>query len=138
MKLGYCPDISKPDAEFPPRDAHDTLLLSMTTAAVALGDTLPGSSMFQTAEGVVRDTHIVDEVALGFPTIIEVVLILAAAFPSFETTSEEIRHANHFIWGATREVAELFTSVFITMWPALTTLEEMGLKSDITEPFQML
>ncbi len=108
VKLGYRPDISKPGTELSLRGAHNILFLLMIIIAVVLGGTLPGNPMFQTAEGTVRGIHIVGEVVLGFPTIIEIVLILAAAFLSFKTTPEEIRRTNHFTWGAIQEVAELF------------------------------
>ena len=84
-----------------------------------------------------RGLHIIGEVTLGFPTIIEIALILAAAFLSFKTTPDEIRRANHFTWGAIQEVAELFIGIFITMQPALMILKEMGPKLGLTEPFQM-
>lgn len=137
VKLGYRPDISKPGTELSLRGAHNILFLLMIIVAVVLGGTLPGNPMFQTAEGTVRGIHIVGEVVLGFPTIIEIVLILAAAFLSFKTTPEEIRRTNHFTWGAIQEVAELFIGIFITMQPALIILKEMGPKLGITEPFQM-
>ena len=137
VRRGYRPDISKPGTELSLRGAHNIIFLLMIIVAVVLGGTLPSNPMFRTAEGTVRGLHIIGEVTLGFPTIIEIVLILAAAFLSFKTTPEEIRRANHFTWGAIQEVAELFIGIFITMQPALMILKEMGPKLGLTEPFQM-
>ena len=137
VRRGYRPDISKPGTELSLRGAHNIIFLLMIIIAVVLGGTLPSNPMFQTAEGTVRGLHIIGEVTLGFPTIIEIALILAAAFLSFKTTPDEIRRANHFTWGAIQEVAELFIGIFITMQPALMILKEMGPKLGLTEPFQM-
>ena len=72
-----------------------------------------------------------------YPALIEVVIILLAAFLSFKTTDAEIRRKNHFTWGAIREVAVLFIGIFITMQPALMILKAKGAELGITEPFQM-
>lgn len=89
----------------------------MIVGAVILSGTLPGMSAFQNADGTVKGLHILGEVTLGFPSIIEVVIILLAAFLSFKTTNEEVRIRNHFTWGAIQEVAVLFIGIFITMQP---------------------
>ena len=74
---------------------------------------------------------------LTYPALIEVVIILLAAFLSFKTTDAEIRRKNHFTWGAIREVTVLFIGIFITMQPALMILKAKGAELGITEPFQM-
>ena len=74
---------------------------------------------------------------LTWPALIEIVLILAAAFLSFKTTSPEIRRKNHFTWGAIEEVAVLFVGIFITMQPALMILKTMGSQLGITKPLEM-
>ena len=98
---------------------------------------LPGMPAFQDAAGNVKGIHIFGEVTLSFPSIIEIVLILAAAFLSFKTTDKRIRVRNHFTWGAIKEVAVLFIGIFITMQPALMLLKAVGPNLGITEPYQM-
>ena len=77
------------------------------------------------------------EVTLTFPALIEIVIILLAAFLSFKTTDKQIRIRNHFTWGAIKEVAVLFIGIFITMQPALMLLKAVGPNLGITEPYQM-
>ena len=109
----------------------------MIVAAVILSGVLPGMSAFQDAAGNVRGIHIFGEVTLTFPAMIEIVLILLAAWFSFKTTKSEIRRRNHFTWGAIKEVAVLFIGIFITMQPALMLLKAVGPELGVTEPFQM-
>ncbi len=92
---------------------------------------------FQDKAGHVRGIPVYGEVVLGFPAVIEIFLILLAAFLSFKTTDVQIRRKNHFTWGAIREVAVLFVGIFITMQPALMLLKTMGASLGLTEPFQM-
>ena len=92
--------------------------------------------MFQDAAGNVRGIHF-GEVVLGFPSIIEVAIILLAAFLSFKTTKAEIRTKNHFTWGAIKEVAVLFIGIFITMQPALMLLKSMGPELGLSKPVEM-
>ena len=80
---------------------------------------LPGMSAFQDAAGNVRGIRLYGEVTLTLPALIEIVIILLAAFLSFKTTDSSIRTKNHFTWGAIKEVAVLFIGIFITMQPAL-------------------
>lgn len=134
---GLKPDISKPGTEIRIRGAHNLIFLVMIVAAVILSGTLPGMAAFQDAAGNVRGIHIFGEVTLGYPAVIEIALILLAAWLSFKTTDVSIRRENHFTWGAIREVAVLFVGIFITMQPALMLLKANGPKLGITEPFQM-
>lgn len=134
---GLKPDISKPGTEVKIRGAHNLLFLCMIVAAVILSGTLPGIAAFQDAEGMVRGLRLYGEVTLGYPALIEIAIILLAAFLSFRTTNVEIRRENHFTWGAIREVAVLFVGIFITMQPALMILRANGANLGITEPYQM-
>jgi Na+/H+ antiporter NhaD/arsenite permease-like protein len=109
----------------------------MIVAAVVLSGVLPTLPAFQDAEGAVRGIHIYEEVTFTFPAMIEVAIILLAAFLSFKTTNKEIRVKNHFTWGAIQEVAVLFIGIFITMQPALMILTEKGASLGITKPYQM-
>lgn len=134
---GRKPDISKPGTEFSIDGLHNIVFLVMIVAAVILSGVLPGMSAFQDAAGNVRGIHILGEVTLTFPAMIEIVLILLAAWLSFKTTKSEIRRRNHFTWGAIKEVAVLFIGIFITMQPALMLLKAVGPELGVTEPFQM-
>lgn len=134
---GRKPDITRPGTTLKIDGLHNIIYLVMIVAAVILSGTLPGLSAFQDAEGNVLGIRVFREVMLSFPSIIEIVIILAAAFLSFRTTKPEIRTRNHFTWGAIKEVAVLFIGIFITMQPALMLLKSMGPKLGLTEPFQM-
>ena len=137
VAAGLKPDISKPGTEVKLKGAHNLLFLVMIVAAVILSGTLPGMPMFQDAEGNVLGIRIFGEVVLGWPSVIEIAIILAAAWLSFKTTNVSIRRENHFTWSAIREVAVLFVGIFITMQPALMLLQANGSELGITEPFQM-
>jgi len=134
---GLKPDISKPGTEVHILGLHNLIFLAMIVAAVILSGTLPGMAAFQDAEGAVRGIHLFGEVTLTYPALIEVVIILVAAFLSFKTTSVEIRRKNHFTWGAIQEVAVLFVGIFITMQPALMLLKSMGPELGLSKPLEM-
>ncbi len=137
IAIGLKPDISKPGTEVKLRGKHNLIFLIAIVAAVILSGTLPGLPAFQDADGHVKGIRILGEVVLSYPSIIEIVIILAAAFLSFKTTGAEIRRENHFTWGAIQEVAVLFIGIFITMQPALMLLKANGANLGITEPFEM-
>ncbi|MDO5417905.1 MAG: sodium:proton antiporter [Lachnospiraceae bacterium] len=134
---GHKPDISKPGTEIKLSGLHNLIFVVMIVAAVILSGTLPSLPAFLNAEGHVRGIHLFGEVTLTYPAVIEIAIILLAAFLSFRTTDKEIRRKNHFTWGAIREVAVLFVGIFITMQPALMILKAKGAGLGITEPFQM-
>ena len=134
---GRKPDISKPGTEFRIDGLHNIVFLVMIVAAVILSGVLPGMPVFQDAAGNARGIHIFGEVSLSYPSLIEIALILLAAFLSFKTTDKEVRVKNHFTWGAIKEVAVLFIGIFITMQPALMLLKAVGPNLGITEPYQM-
>lgn len=137
ISCGLRPDISKPGTEVKIEGLHNLIFIAMIVAAVVLSGVLPGMPAFQDAEGMVKGIHILGEVKLSYPAIIEIVIILTAALLSFKTTNPSIRRANHFTWGAIEEVAVLFIGIFITMQPALMLLQANGANLGITEPYQM-
>ena len=77
------------------------------------------------------------EVTFNHVSILEIILILLAAYLSFRTTNKSVRDANEFGWDPIVEVAVLFIGIFITMVPALSLLKEVGPNLGLTEPFQM-
>ena len=131
---GRKPDIRKPGTQFRLDGLHNIIFLVMIVGAVILSGVLPGMSAFQDAAGNVRGIHLFGEVTLTFPALIEIVIILLAAFLSFKTTDKQIRIRNHFTWGAIQEVAVLFIGIFITMQPALMLLKAVGPNLGVTEP----
>lgn len=134
---GRKPDISKPGTEFRIDGLHNIVFLLMIVGAVIVSGVLPGMPAFQDAAGNVRGIHIFGEVTLSFPALIEIAVILLAAWLSFRTTKQEIRRRNHFTWGAIKEVAVLFIGIFITMQPALMLLKSVGPELGLTEPSQL-
>ena len=135
--LGRKPDISRPGTMFRIDGLHNIIFLLMIVAAVILSGVLPTLPAFQDAAGNVLGLHIYGEVTLSFPAMIEIVLILLAAFLSFKTTDKEVRIRNHFTWGAIQEVAVLFIGIFITMQPALMLLKAVGPTLGISQPYQL-
>lgn len=133
---GRKPDISKPGTEIRINGLHNLIFLVMIVAAVILSGTLPNMPVFQNAEGEVLGIHIFGEVVLSIPALIEIVIILVAAFLSFKTTNVSVRKANHFTWGAIKEVAVLFIGIFITMQPALMILKQYGPSLGVDTPFE--
>ena len=134
---GLKPDISKPGTNFHIDGLHNLIFVAMIVGAVILSGVLPGLSAFRNADGTEKGIHILGEVTLGFPALIEIGIILLAAFLSFKTTDSNIRIRNHFTWGAIEEVAVLFIGIFITMQPALMILKAKGADLGLTEPMQM-
>ena len=134
---GLKPDLSRPGTNFHIDGLHNLIFVAMIVGAVILSGVLPGMEAFQNADGTVKGIHILGEVTLGYPSLIEIFIILLAAFLSFRTTNANIRVRNHFTWGAIQEVAVLFIGIFITMQPALMLLKAKGADLGITEPYQM-
>ena len=134
---GRKPDISKPYTEFRIDGMHNLLFIVMIVVAVILSGLLPTTAAFQDAAGNVRGIHLLGEVVFTYPAMIEIALILLAAFLSFRTTRKSIRKRNHFTWGPIREVAVLFIGIFITMQPALMLLKTVGPSLGISQPWQM-
>lgn len=134
---GLKPDISRPGTNFHIDGLHNLIFVAMIVGAVILSGVLPGMEAFQNADGTVKGIHLLGEVTLGYPSLIEIFIILLAAFLSFRTTNANIRVRNHFTWGAIQEVAVLFIGIFITMQPALMLLKAKGADLGITEPYQM-
>lgn len=137
ISQGCKPDISKPGTEIKLIGLHNLIFLVMIVAAVILSGVLPGMAAFQTAEGAVRGIHLFGDVTLTYPAMIEMAVILLAAWLSFKTTKQEVRRKNHFTWGAIKEVAVLFIGIFITMQPALMILKANGASLGLTQPWQL-
>ena len=134
---GRKPDIREPGTHFKIVGLHNLIYVAMIVGAVILSGTLPGMSAFQNADGSVISIPIFRSVRLAVPTLIEIIIILVAAFLSFKTTKSDVRTKNHFTWGAIEEVAVLFIGIFITMQPALMILKSKGAELGLTKPLEM-
>ena len=119
---GRKPDIREPGTHYKIVGLHNLIYVAMIVGAVILSGTLPGMSAFQNADGSVISIPIFRSVRLAVPTLIEIIIILVAAFLSFKTTKSDVRTKIHFTWGAIEVVAVLFIGIFITMQPALMLL----------------
>lgn len=137
IAIGRKPDISHPGTQVRVRGLHNLLFLVMIVAAVILSGTLPNLPMFQDAQGQVLGVPVFGHVRLTVPAMIEIAIILLAAWLSFRTTDVSVRRENHFTWGAIKEVAVLFIGIFITMQPALMILKACGGSLGLDTPVQM-
>lgn len=137
IAAGMKPDISRPGTEVRIRGLHNLVFLAMIVAAVILSGTLPALPAFRTADGRVLGVTLPGGVELTLPSVIEMVIILAAALLSFRTTDGSVRKENHFTWGAIREVAVLFVGIFLTMQPALLLLQTHGASLGLKTPMEM-
>ena len=136
IAAGYMPEIKENEPLIRFEGLHNIIFI-VIVAAVILSGVLPDVPFFQNAAGEVISIPIFGEVKLAITSLIEVVMILLAAFLSFKTTNAEIRKKNHFTWGAIQEVAVLFIGIFITMQPALMILKSAGAELGLTHPSQM-
>jgi Na+/H+ antiporter NhaD/arsenite permease-like protein len=134
---GREPNIRVPHTTLEVGGKHNVIFLVMIVAGVILSGTLPKLSMFQDAQGNALGIPLPAGVVFPWPSVIECVIILAAAFLSFKTTPKEVRRKNHFTWGAIKEVAVLFVGIFLTMQPALLLLKQLGPEMGINTPAQM-
>lgn len=137
LASGNMPEIKEGEPLIRIRGAQNFLYVLMIIVGVILSGVLPTLPLFQNADGSVIGIHIFGEVVLSIPSIIEIVIILLAAFLSFKTTDPENRKKNHFTWGAIEEVAVLFVGIFITMQPALMILKDAGASLGLNKPFEM-
>lgn len=128
---GHQPATREKAIELQVEGKHNIVFIAMIIMAVLLSGTLPNYPAF--AGGL----HIIGDVELSYAAIVEIVIILAAAFLSIKTTPKEVRIENQFTWGPIQEVAILFIGIFITMEPALLFLEANGASLGLTQPWQM-
>ncbi len=113
--------------------AHNFLFILLIIVAVILSGVLadvPGFYDPATGEATGLTFY---GVLLPWTTIVEVILILLAAFLSVKTTKKSIREHNEFNYDAIKEVAKLFTGIFLTMIPALAILRANGSSLGVTD-----
>lgn len=137
VAMGYRPDISERATKLKLDGGHNLLFFVMIVVGVVLSGVLPGMPAFQDGSGNVKGIRIMGDITLSWPDIIEIGIILLAAWLSFKTTDVSVRRSNHMTWGAIREVAVLFIGIFLTMQPALELLKSRGAELGLDTPAQM-
>ena len=75
-------------------------------------------------------------VVMPYNSIMQMCIILIAAFLSMKTTKKQTREDNSFTFAPIEEVAKLFIGIFLTMIPALALLKTHGGSLGIEEPWQ--
>lgn len=137
VAMGYRPDISERATKLKLDGGHNLLFFVMIVVGVVLSGVLPGMPAFQDGSGNVKGIRIMGDITLSWPDLIEIGIILLAAWLSFKTTDVSVRRSNHMTWGAIREVAVLFIGIFLTMQPALQLLQSRGAELGLETPAQM-
>ncbi len=116
---------------------HNLIFMAMIIGGVILNGVLPNFEAFaDQTTGEIYGLHVYEGVVVGYNSIIQMVIILIAAFLSWKTTKKVIRTDNSFTWFSIQEVATLFIGIFITMIPALALLKAHGSSLGLTEPYQ--
>lgn len=114
--------------------AHNILFIIMIVIGVIANGLLPREfSFFANGAGI----PVYDDIVFPYATLVEIIIILAAAYLSMKTTKKSTRELNEFTFGPIEEVAKLFIGIFITMIPALIILKAHGAELGLTEPWQM-
>ena len=116
--------------------AHNLIFIVMIVGSVILNGLLanvPG--FYDPATGNLTGISIA-HVVVPFNSLVQMAIILLAAFLSVKTTKREIREHNEFNYDAIKEVAKLFIGIFLTMIPALAILKANGSALGIEEPWQ--
>lgn len=114
--------------------AHNIIFIAMIIIGVIANGLLPKEfAFFADNAGI----PVYDEIVFPYATLVEVIIILAAAYLSMKTTKKATRERNEFTFAPIEEVAKLFIGIFITMIPALIILKAHGAELGITEPWQM-
>lgn len=132
-------DINGTGAKEPLRlgGAHNFIFLAMIVGAVILSGLLPGLEAFGNQQtGELYGLHVYEGVVVSYNSIIQMAIILIAAFLSMKTTRKSVREDNCFTWFSIKEVAILFVGIFITMIPALALLKAHGSELGLENPWQ--
>lgn len=116
---------------------HNLIFMGMIIGAVILNGILPNFAAFaDQVTGEIYGIHVFEGVVVGYNSILQMVIILTAAFLSMKTTKKIIRSDNCFTWACIKEVATLFIGIFITMIPALALLKANGSSLGVTNPLE--
>lgn len=128
---GHAPELTAEKTNVRIEGIHNIIFIVMIVIAVILSGVLSSLPLFE------KGVSLTENVYLSTASVIEVAIILLAAFLSMKTTKKEVRIENQFSWAAIQEVAILFIGIFITMEPALLFLEAHGASLGLQHPWQM-
>ena len=116
---------------------HNLIFLVMIVGSVILSGILSKTAAFaDPATGELYGITLYKHIVFPYTNLMQVSIILLAAFLSLKTTSKSIREDNKFTWGPIKEVAILFAGIFVTMIPALAILNARGSELGLTHPAQ--
>lgn len=114
--------------------AHNIIFIIMIVIGVVANGVLPKEfAFFANNAGI----PVYDEIVFPYATLVEVLIILVAAYLSMKTTKQETRALNEFTFAPIEEVAKLFIGIFITMIPALIILKAHGAELGLSQPWEM-
>ena len=133
---GRHPSDNQPAEKEPIRieGAHNIIFIIMIVIGVVANGVLPKEfAFFANNAGI----PIYDEIVFPYATLVEVLIILVAAYLSMKTTKKSTRALNEFTFAPIEEVAKLFIGIFITMIPALIILKAHGAELGLSQPWEM-
>lgn len=136
LAAGRSPQDNQPSEKEPIRveGAHNIVFIALIIAGVVANGVLPKEfALFANGAGI----PVYDEIVFPYATVVEIILILLAAYLSLKTTKAETRQLNEFTYAPIAEVAKLFIGIFVTMIPALIFLKTHGAELGLSEPWQM-
>ena len=136
LAAGRSPQDNQPAEKEPIRveGAHNIVFIALIIVGVVANGVLPKEfAFFASGAGI----PVYDEIVFPYATVVEIILILLAAYLSLKTTKTETRQLNEFTYAPIAEVAKLFIGIFITMIPALIFLKTHGAELGLSEPWQM-
>jgi Na+/H+ antiporter NhaD/arsenite permease-like protein len=137
MAAGRQPDMD-PDKKEKIRieGAHNFIFIIMVVGAVILNGVVTRFDFFM--DQATHELHGIDIMGVVMPynSIMQMAIILIAAFLSMKTTKKQTREDNSFTFAPIEEVAKLFIGIFLTMIPALALLKTHGASLGIEEPWQ--
>ena len=128
---GHAPELTAKKTTVRIEGIHNIIFIVMIVVAVILSGALSSLPLFE------KGVSLTENINLSTASVIEVAIILLAAFLSMKTTKKDVRIENQFSWAAIQEVAILFIGIFITMEPALLFLEAHGASLGLQHPWQM-
>ena len=138
VAAGRTPEISLETACADPHKLdglRNLVFLGMIVGSVILSGNLLNLEAF--ANPATREIYgweVFEGVSLGYNTMIQMAIILLAAFLSMKLTPKCIREDNFFTWDPLKEVAKLFLGIFITLIPALILLDAYGAALGLSTP----
>ena len=137
IEAGNRPPVTEQKEPLRVEGLHNFIFLAMIVFAVMLsGHLATQESFWDAATGELIGIPFAYHLTIPLNNVIQIIIILIAAFLAMRTTKKELRENNNFTWGPIKEVACLFIGIFITMIPVLAILAARGAELGITQPWQ--